>query len=454
MNILFIIIGSLGDILPIYTLCKYLNTKNINCYILSHSNLINNLDNPNIKYYKYNSKKVKTIKVKTKKLKTKKLKTKKVKTKKLNYINFNDNSTVLLKYVSSCNNLISLKCLYIKKKINIDDYLSNIYNNTIYITSKIYNNIDLVVGMNNNVIVSSICEKYNLPLINIMHFPFLKNTVKFPHPFLCCDSLLSNYKTWIIYNRIEYLNNKLLINKYRKILNLKSFSNYNNYINYVNYIPQIFTISKYFVGNINEWKKKNILLSGFIINKQIEKFPNDIKKKIKDYKTIYIGFGSVYINLKYSKQIFNIIYKLSNYKFIIQGNIAEQYKKENYNYENVIIMDSFPHYTLFKYVDLVICSGGIGITITSLLLNKPVIIIPIAPLDQKLNGLLVKKNKLGTLVFLDKISKDLYNNINYIINSKIIKNNVSKFSSNIQKEDPLNNIYNFILKNNYIPKLE
>lgn len=71
MNILFIIIGSLGDILPIYILCKYLTTKNINCYILSHSNLINNLDNPNIKYYKYNSKNIKSKKLKTKKLKTK-----------------------------------------------------------------------------------------------------------------------------------------------------------------------------------------------------------------------------------------------------------------------------------------------------------------------------------------------------------------------------------------------
>jgi UDP:flavonoid glycosyltransferase YjiC (YdhE family) len=330
--------------------------------------------------------------------------------------------------------------------------------------------------MNNNISLSLICEKLNIPLVHFMNFPYYHNTNKFPHPLICCkDSLtfpynkFSNNFTWEYANRITWLGNKSNINKIRYTLKLKLFNNFNEYIEHLDKIPQIYTMSKYFLGKITEWENKNIILTGFLLtNSEEQELPKQVKKIIenKNKKIVFISFGSATININYFIELIKIIKKNPNINFLLQGQIASYYEiyknkyeiiainnnffelytniiySNIYNLDNIHIIGKFPHDILFKYVDLVIGSGGIGTIINSLKNYKPVIVVPITS-DQYFNGNILKNKNMGFYVLKNKM-EEIHEYIHILLNSNEIKNNIIKFANQINNEPSVKNFYEFI----------
>lgn len=452
-TILITLLGSIGDIQPLINLSLFLKKKNIKCLFLVPSNYKKFVESYNFKCFVYNYSKNKFSKTKKQNTKLKKKNTfKKNINKNVNKIN-NDIS-IVLKKSSECNHIFDINCMIKMYYNNIHIMLNNIYLSTINIINNILEttNIDLVIGMNNNILLSSICEALNLNLIHIMHFPWIHNTKQFSHPFLCCKDSLSypynlfnNNYTWNYILKIIWITNKKLINKARNNLNLNNINSFDNYKKHLYNIPQIYTMSKYFLGNVKEWSNNNnILLSGFLLtNSKNKQIPSILKEKIKENKKIiYIGFGSLYINKKTYLSIINTIKLNNNMYFILQGQILEFYNNDKLILNNVIKIDRFPHDILFKYVDLVIGSGGIGTLINSLRNFKPVIVVPINA-DQYFNGNIIKNRKLGTYILKNNLDT-LDIELRTILNSKIIKKNVIKFGNNINEENSYINIYKFI----------
>lgn len=439
MHILFIILGTVGDVLPIINITNYLKKYKIDVTIMTHLEHKKIVEKGNITFMGFTKK----------------------------YIYEKDNVFSFKDFVDKTDKFMSLLSDYqhpftsasylIKSKKNIVPSLKNIYNNIGYHFINIIEKIDIVISSNTINIVDTLTEKYKIPLIKIMHFPWFFKTISFPHPFVCCrDSLnfpfnhISNLTSWNYINNILWLGYDT--NSVRKKLGLNPINSYKEWIKRNEEIPQIFTVSKYFLGNVKEWKKHNILMSGFIFsNSKNIKVPKKITNlEQKNKKIIYIGFGSANISYNFSLEIFKLIKNKEDYIFILQGKIAKYYKTSKTESSNIVLMKSFPHDILFRYIDLAVVSGGIGTIMTALSLKKPVLVIPIS-IDHFFNSYILEKKNLGSYL-LQKSIKLLMEKINILLNDKKIKNKINKYSENISKENPFDKIKKFILKNKYIDK--
>ena len=362
---------------------------------------------------------------------------------------FKDTSSNFLSLLSDYQHPFTNLSYLVKSKIMSAPTLKNISNNIAYHFINIVDNFDMVIASNTLDIVPSLTEKYKIPLINIMHFPWFYETTCFPHPLVCCrDSLnfpfnhISNLNSWKYMNKLLWLGYSQKDN--RKKLGLEPIKNFKEWIEKNQKIPQIFTVSKHFLGDIKEWDNYNILMSGFVFskNKSINVPKKILNLKEKNKKIIYIGFGSAKISYNFSLRLFKLITNYTDYIFVLQGMIADYYKESEIKSSNIVLIKSFPHDILFKYVDLTVISGGIGTIMMSLFLKKPVIIMPIT-VDHFFNGYIVEKKKLGSYL-LKKDSSILIKEIDFLLNDQETKINVDKYSENIKKDKPFENIKKFI----------
>jgi UDP:flavonoid glycosyltransferase YjiC (YdhE family) len=473
MNFLVYVSGTRGDIQPFLGIGNMLKKKNINLIFLSNSDNRNFIEKAGFKMFSFCLDKISEKKNKTKK-----------ENNLLNNINFIDDSTRILNKISGNNTFAIYKIESNFRAIyyGIVSFFRKIYYNSYFIIKYLNEKykIKMVFNWNHGInLIPLICILLNIRFMNFYFYPLVIESKKYPHPFLCCkDSLpypwnyISIDKSWDLWYNIWYNSIKTSSYNLFKDLNINYKLNSDEIKTYFKNEPIVNAYSTHFHVKHNFSKKSNIIDSGFLFLKQkkgkidkiTKKFISNSKKN--EQKIIFVGFGSM--KFKKSKTL-EIFFKLNNflkynkmYTIILANNICKDIIKFIEKGEEYIIHErmyllshGLPYNILFKYVDLVVCHGGIGTITTAFLLEKPVLIIPVC-CDQFYNGLIVRDKKLGHYL----LSQNIYlldRLILKIIKSKVIKNNVNKISKLIKEEKSYKKLWNFIekmLNSNYYDNLE
>lgn len=246
-------------------------------------------------------------------------------------------------------------------------------------------------------------------------------TNEFEHPFInsCITTInpiligikMNATNSWKFVHDSEWM----LFSKFFRSQKITRDLEKDKYFEIIDKMPQIFTYSTHFIPKPKNWSKKNILQSGFIdyfnetcsLSKEIKVFLSKTRRQKK--KIIFIGFGSIknFSMKNFSDIILELEKNLSLYSFyiIMDKYLGDIYTQYFYKKDNIFILSKpEPFHKLFKYINIVICHGGIGTIFTALKCKTRLIVIPLL-FDQFFNAKMVRAKKLGSFVLLNELKR-------------------------------------------------
>lgn len=156
--------------------------------------------------------------------------------------------------------------------------------------------------------------------------------------------------------------------------------------------------------------------------------PNDIQEYCKNANVIYISTGSFMSReIDYYREILRVINdRLNEFKVIISGGKATDKIQSLVNEmklkDSVLVKRHVPQLYILNHSSLFITSGGMNSIKESIYYKVPMIIFPISS-EQRLNGLIVEKLKIGVSTYKLPSPIDYFDkNLELIINNNLKKN--------------------------------
>ena len=188
----------------------------------------------------------------------------------------------------------------------------------------------------------------------------------------------------------------------------------------------------------------------FIIETEIDKKLEDFIIRSNRKKIIYISHGSfLTMTIKYYERIFDDLKALDlNYIISCRTNLNELKKMiHDKKMENRVYCDTFlPQKFVLSKADLFITSGGFNSILESINFKVPMIIDPISA-EQRMNGYIIDKLKIGKSLCLKNSQKSIRENVEFLLDNNIYKNNIQTFNRILKKEiNERKNILDSILK--------
>ncbi|MBE6089770.1 MAG: glycosyltransferase family 1 protein [Clostridium beijerinckii] len=277
-----------------------------------------------------------------------------------------------------------------------------------------------------------IAEYLNIPCICMPPVPIIYPVTEFPNLAI---SPSKNFGPFI--NKLTYKVNSFgeasymkYINDFRsKSLHLKK-RKAGDLLFQVNGkdIPVVYPISPFLFKEVKSWKDR-VLISGFFfldigesrIDENLYEFLENGKKPI------VVSFSSMPLKkpMVFKEKLIKALKETNNRAVVLIGSSGMRFE----NQENIFEVEKVPHRLIFSKAKGIIHHGGIGTTAEALLSGVPQLIIPFT-VDQPFwaHRLLSKGYSVGTLkeknlesVDLIKAFKDMGNK-EYIRNAKEIKN--------------------------------
>lgn len=303
--------------------------------------------------------------------------------------------------------------------------------------------------------VPCICSSY-VPLTPTKDFPFLKfgNNRSFL-PYL-------NYFSYSIVNFLSWQADKKVINKFRQqVLNLPPIpflgASYRkdappNFS--VDEIPLLYQFSSHIIPYPSDWKRPNIHITGNWFLKEEYQPPLELDNFVNcGEQPIYIGFGSM--TMKNPQKIAAILVEAidkTKQKAVISSGWSDLKNFVDYQDSNIFISsDYIPFDWLFPKMKLLIHHGGSGTIALGLKSGTPQILIPFFA-DQpawaeKLHNLEVSPKPIP---FKKLSSHNLIEAIETTINSHSIHQKAKKISELLKQENGVKvaaNLTEQIIKN-------
>eukprot|EP00835_Amoeboradix_gromovi_P006061 NODE_651_length_5520_cov_0.396975.p1 type:complete len:880 gc:universal NODE_651_length_5520_cov_0.396975:4567-1928(-) len=226
-----------------------------------------------------------------------------------------------------------------------------------------------------------ISELLQVPYFRGFMMPWTRNTL-YPHPFAVPTFKMGgryNYSTYVLFDQMLWQIGYYVFDNFRtNVLGLKSktYTNLN--------APFLYGFSPVVVPSAPEWQDVAYVCGYWFLDSIIDyECPVDLLKFF-DTKTpvLYIGFGSIIVDDP--AELTNILFeavKQANCRAVVckgwSGRDNETVAKEELDYSShLYIVDSIPHDWLFERVSAVVHHGGSGTTAAGLRSGKPTIIKP------------------------------------------------------------------------------
>ena len=268
-----------------------------------------------------------------------------------------------------------------------------------------------------------IVEKLQIPYFRAFMMPFSRNT-SYPHPFAVPSIRMGgryNYSTYVLFDQMMWQIGYYVFDHFRdKVLGLtnKSFSNLN--------APFLYGFSPTIVPAAPEWQDVAYVCGYWFLDASVAyQCPMDLLTFF-DTKTpvIYIGFGSIIVDDP--DELTDIIYKAvvkADVKAIVckgwsgrKDNTTEHVKEhKDYDYSqytsHLYMTENIPHDWLFSRTAAVCHHGGSGTTAAGLRAGKPTIIKPFFG-DQYFWGQRIEELGIGVTIkklTVDKLSEAFIN---------------------------------------------
>ena len=280
-----------------------------------------------------------------------------------------------------------------------------------------------------------IVEKLQIPYFRAFMMPWTRNTM-YPHPFATPSINMGNrynYSTYLLFDQMMWQVGYYVFDHFREhVLELKTknWSNLN--------APFLYGFSPTVVPSAPEWQDIAYVTGYWFLNEPIDyNCPTDLLTFF-DTKIpiVYIGFGSIIVDdpIEMTRIISEAVLKANIKAVVCKGwSSREHQDKDTTDYSShLYITDSIPHDWLFSRVQAVCHHGGSGTTAAGLKHGKPTIIKPFFG-DQFFWGQRIEELGVGVMIkklTIDKLSDALLQ----VTQNEIIMTKADKLGQQIRQE--------------------
>lgn len=219
------------------------------------------------------------------------------------------------------------------------------------------------------------------------------------------------------------------------------------------YITLIYTLDIFQPKESLENERKYFYLypdkTQFLIEKEIKQSLQDfmINNKKNNTKMVYIASGSmIAFPLKIYIQLIDGLLK-NNFSIIVSNKHQKNELISHFDKNNMVYIDDYiPQQYVLSLVNLFIMSGGQNSILESIYHKVPMLVIPLTS-EQRLNGLIIDKNKIGRTTYIDREDKKTVGQlIDELVTNNIYKTNLKRFHDNlVLRKDDLNDFWKVLL---------
>lgn len=294
-----------------------------------------------------------------------------------------------------------------------------------------------------------IAEYLNIPCISMPPVPIVYPITEFPNFAISPDKNLGSFLNKLTYKATLLGESSYIkhINDFRsKSLNLPNRKT-GEFMFKVNGedIPIIYPISPFLFKEVESWKDKVFLPGFFFLDIGEDKLDEELESFIESgKKPIVVSFSSMPLKnpTRFKEKLVKALKETDNRAVILTGTSGMTFENE----DNIFAVQKAPHRLIFKKAKGIVHHGGVGTMSEALLSGVPQLIIPFT-VDQPFwaHRLYTKGYAISPLREKNLLTSDLVNALKEMENEKYIKN-AKEIKEIIESENGLENTVKYIEK--------